>query len=145
MVVSDTGAVIALAKFDRLGLLKTMYGVVHIPAFVHRELLAKLGPEASRIDNALIDVLRISPVPSVTPQVETVTHGLGRGEREAIALAHSESDALLIIDDRAGRRAAEQLGISVTGIAGIVIQAKQHGLLELVRPLLEEVQRKGYW
>ena len=47
-VVSNTGPLIALAKADRLTVLEAMYGVVQIPPAVHRELLAKTGPEAQR-------------------------------------------------------------------------------------------------
>ena len=41
IVVSDTGPLIALAKVDQLSLLEKMFGEVHIPPAVHRELLVK--------------------------------------------------------------------------------------------------------
>jgi len=144
-VASNTGPVIALAKVDRLGLLKALYGVVQVPPAVHRELLVKLGPEASRIDEALNDFLQIAPVLSLAPEVERLTQGLGPGEQQAIALAVSERSSLLLIDDRAGRRVAEQLGIAVTGVVGVLIRAKQDGLIPFVSPLLEEIRRNGYW
>ena len=51
-VVSNTGPLLALAKADRLTVIEAMYGVVQIPPAVHRELLAKTGPEAQCLDDA---------------------------------------------------------------------------------------------
>jgi predicted nucleic acid-binding protein len=144
-VASDTGPVIALAKVDRLGVLKALYGAVLIPPAVHGELLAKLGSEASRIDDALNDFLQVAPPPSLTLDVEKLTQGIGPGERQAIALAVLAKSALLLIDDRAGRRVAAQLGIPVTGVVGVLIQAKKDGLISFVRPLMEDIRRNGYW
>ena len=144
-VASDTGPLIALAKVDRLGLLKELYGMVTIPIFVHRELLAKVGPEASRIDDALNDFLQIAHMASLTPEVEALIQGLGPGEQQAIALAVETKSDLLLIDDRAGRRVAEQLGLAVTGVVGVLIRAKEEGLISFVRPLMEEIKRNGYW
>lgn len=52
-IVSNTGPLIALAKVDLLPLLERLFKQVRIPPAVHRELLAKSGPEAARLDDAL--------------------------------------------------------------------------------------------
>lgn len=52
-VVSDTGPLIALAKADNLSVLKRLFGQILIPPAVYRELMAKSGPEAERLDRAL--------------------------------------------------------------------------------------------
>ena len=49
-IVSNTGPLIALAKADQLRLLESLFSQVHIPPAVHRELLAKSGVEAERLD-----------------------------------------------------------------------------------------------
>jgi predicted nucleic acid-binding protein len=144
-VVSNTGPVIAPAKIDQLGLLKILYSVVQIAPAVHGELMAKAGPEIPRIDQAPRDFLQLTPIPPSTPDVERMTRRLGPGEQEAIALAVSSGVTLLLIDDRAGRRAVEQPGPAVSGVAGVLIRAKQDGLIPAVRPMLEEIRRNGYW
>ncbi len=58
-IVSNTGPLIALAKANRLELLPALYGTVHIPPAVHRELLAKTGVEAARLDQALASWLMV--------------------------------------------------------------------------------------
>jgi predicted nucleic acid-binding protein len=142
--VSNTGPIVALAKVDELPLLRASYGEVLIPPAVHRELLAKVGPEAQRIDDALAGFLRITSVPQAPPEVDRLTRGLGAGEQQAISLALT-SGGLLLMDDQAGRKAARQLGVAVTGVVGVLIKAKQDGRLHLVRPVVEAIRRHGYW
>jgi predicted nucleic acid-binding protein len=60
-VVSNTGPLVALAKADHLLLLRVLYEEVLIPPAVHRELLAKSGPEAQRLDEALAEFAGESP------------------------------------------------------------------------------------
>lgn len=45
---------------------------------------------------------------------------LGRGEAEAIVLARHHPGALLLLDDRQARRAAEALGLAAIGSAGVL-------------------------
>ena len=143
-VVSNTGPLIALAKADILGLLEQLFTRVYIPPAVHRELLAKSGPEVARLDDALAHFIEVSPVPNVSPEVRWITLGLDLGEQQAIALAW-EHKALLVIDDYLGRIAARRLRLSVTGVAGVLLQAKEAALIPAVRPLLDEMRRQGYW
>jgi predicted nucleic acid-binding protein len=76
--------------------------------------------------------------------VKTVTLRLGPGEQQAIALAY-ELKTLLLIDDRLGRTAARRLGLPITGLAGVLIQAKEANLIPAVLPILDEVRWRGYW
>jgi predicted nucleic acid-binding protein len=50
-----------------------------------------------------------------------------------------------VIDDRAGRKAADQLGIAATGVVGVLLKAKQDGQLPMVGPVLEIIRSQGYW
>jgi uncharacterized protein len=125
-------------------LLQILYGEILIPPAVQRELLAKVGPEAQRIDDALAGFLRVVSVPRPPAEVDRLTRGLGAGEQQAIALALT-AGGLLLMDDQAGRKAARQLGIAVTGVVGVLVKAKQDGHLPLVRPVVEAIRRHGYW
>ncbi len=60
IVVSNTGPLIALAKANQLVLLKQLFGQVLIPPAVHRELLAKSGPESARLDKALMGSIKVT-------------------------------------------------------------------------------------
>ena len=143
-VVSDTGPLIALAKVDRLSLLEQLFEHVFIPPIVHRELLAKSGPESARLDNALSGFVEVTQVSSLAPEVESATRRLDPGERQAVALSYLHN-TLLLIDDRLGRDAARRLDLAITGTIGVLFRAKEAELIPAVCPLLEEMRTSGYW
>src|SRR5262249_31622119 len=53
------------------------------------------------------------------------------GELEAICLALEIKAAAVLIDDRAGRTAAQRCGLAVTGTIGVLEVAAARGLVEL--------------
>ena len=65
------------------------------------------------------------------------------GESEAIALAVRAPSSLLIMDDRRGRRLALDRGLRVKGTVGLLVLAKQRGLVPAVRPLLAALEFVG--
>ena len=49
------------------------------------------------------------------------------------------------MDDYAGRQAARSLQINVTGLVGLLLLAKEKGLVENVGSFIEELRKAGYW
>ena len=144
MIVSNTSPLIALAKADALPLLKMLFGEVKIPSAVQRELLAKSGVEANRLDAALADFVTVVACPHTPVEVEEATKHIGAGEQQAIILAHALG-AVLLMDERIGRKVARDLHVSVTGVVGVVIKASQAGLIPQALPLITQMRRNGYW
>ena len=71
---------------------------------------------------------------------------LDPGEAEAIALALELKSDLLLLDERRARTVASRLALRVVGLLGMLIEAKQKGLLPLVRPVLDDLEVKaGFW
>ena len=66
---------------------------------------------------------------------------MGRGEAEVLALALESADPVVMLDDAVGRRAAELLGIRLTGTLGLLLDAKRKGLVPTVAPVLDELDR----
>lgn len=145
-IVSNTGPLIGLAKINRLSILKDLAGGISIPPMVHRELLAKTGDEATLIDEALSSFIHVHSVPPLDPAVKTIIADLDAGEGHAIGLASTFSgNVLLLLDDRAGRSAAERLNIPTTGLIGILLLAKEKGIIRSVSELISELREQGYW
>ena len=48
-----------------------------------------------------------------------------------------EKGLRIILDDRKAREVAQRLGIPVTGTVGLLVKAKQEGLIDAIRPLLD--------
>lgn len=145
-IVSNTGPIIGLAKIGRLDLLKALAEEVRIPPFVHRELFGKTGTESRDIEKALKDFISVVTFNISEPPTVAILNDLDEGERQAIALASAiGKDVLLLMDDHAGRQAARKLGVSVTGLLGLVLLAKEKGLVNRVGPLIEELREAGCW
>ncbi len=145
-IVSDTGPLIGLAKIDCLFTLKYIATEVLVPTVVHRELLGKVGIESEKIDGALKDFIRVVDLKTTDSTTKEVLVDLDEGEKQAIGLASTFSeDILLLIDDRAGRLVAEKLNIPTTGLIGILLLAKEKGVLENIGSLVDELRNQGYW
>ncbi|WP_437661581.1 DUF3368 domain-containing protein [Sorangium sp. So ce1182] len=69
---------------------------------------------------------------------------LDAGEREVLALAAGRSASLLLLDDGHARRYAKMLGLTFTGTLGILLRAKQRGLLDRVSPCLDQLHALGF-
>jgi len=59
------------------------------------------------------------------------------GESEAIAFAIELGAELLLIDERRGRAEATRLGVRITRLLGILIEAKHQKLITAVKPLMD--------
>lgn len=145
-VVSDTGPLIGLAKANLLSILQAMGLEVIVPPMVHRELLSKIGNESQQIEAALNDFIQTVDPKPMDKTLETVLLHLDEGEKQAVSLAYStKQDILLLIDDKVGRRAAKKLNIPVTGLVGLLIMAKEKGLIANIEQVLNKIRNNGYW
>jgi len=146
-VVIDAGPVIALAKIDRLEMLASMFVEVWLPEVVVHEVLAKPGPETRRIEAAISHFLRVAQPPfAIAAQLEPVARSLDEGERSVIALASKlPPPVTVLMDDAAGRAVARRAGLAVLGFAGLLIMAKQQGLVDTAVPLILAARDRGYW
>lgn len=139
-VISDNTPLVALWVLGRLDLLRDLYGEVLIPQAVHDEFIAT---EEARRQSALNSAPWIK-VASVSNTKRVLLYiGLDRGEAEVLALAEEQTARLVIIDERKGRRYAKRLGLPLTGTLGILLLAKEKGLLPALAPLIEELQKAG--
>ena len=53
---------------------------------------------------------------------------------------------LLLVDERRGRRTATAAGLTVTGLLGMVARAKRAGLIDLGKPVVDElIETARFW
>lgn len=140
--VADTSPLIFLAKVNRLTLLPELYREVFLPPAVETELRAKPDRAWPELDRFIASA-RIQAPANVT-QIQSFS-ALGIGEAEAIALTMEIPDAVLIMDDAEGRRMAQSLGLRVTGLLGILIEAKVRELLPAISPIVDQLIAEGLW
>jgi len=127
LVVSDTSAISALLHVGRADILEILYDQVYIPPAVQQELL--------RAHRDLPSFIHVHAV-AVTPGLHRRRTILDEGEACAITLAEQIHADLLLIDEKKGREEAEQSGLTYIGLVGALIEAKQRGVIPLLRPLL---------
>ena len=136
IVVSDTSALANLAIVDHLWLLESIYQTIIIPDVVARELTAASNP----IIPAILQAGWIQPQPLTNSELANQLQqerGLDAGEANAIALALELQADDLLIDERLGRQEALRLGLSIIGILGILLVAKQRSLIPQVQPVMD--------
>lgn len=67
------------------------------------------------------------------------------GEAEAIALAQTIPDCIILLDDSRARKIAARLNIKQIGTVGLLLRAKRKGLLERIKPHLDSLIENGIY
>ena len=144
IVVSDISPIVNLAFIGQLDLLRRLYNRVVIPQAVDDEI-AKGSDQSGIAEIRMFDWIEIKQVTNQA-MVASLELELDRGEAEAIALAIELKADLLLLDERKGRLAALRLGVRIIGLLGLVIEAKQKGLIPFVKPTMDALKQKaGFW
>jgi predicted nucleic acid-binding protein len=138
IVVSDTSPVRALAHLEQLDLLRRLFQQVLVPPAVADELehpKSKLLP----IPLDAYDFLVVR-APADQKAIVRLGRELHRGEAEAIALALEVHADWLLVDESDGRAVAHREGIASMGAIGVLLRAKQDGMIPSLRPLLQRLE-----
>jgi predicted nucleic acid-binding protein len=141
IVIADTSPLQYLFQVGLFDLLQQLFETVHVPEAVRDELRVgrSLGFDVpDPTSYSWISVRSATQARALDP------FGLGPGERAALSLALELGGGLVLLDDAAGRRAASALAISTTGTLGVLLLAKERGLITLVAPVLAELERRGF-
>ncbi len=144
IIVSDTSPLSNLAAIGQLDLVRQLYSTVMIPPAVAQELLNAGDTNPATLAIQTLDWIQTQAVTNLT-LLQTVQSNLDIGEAEAIVLALELGAVRLLIDERRGREVAVQLGLKVIGLLGILLTAKQRGLISEVRPALDGLIANGFW
>ncbi len=132
IIVSDTSSLIALTNIGELELLKEVYEEVVITPLIAEEY----GLETP-------DWIRIEQIKDIQ-KFKLLNLELDKGESSGITLALENAPSLLIIDEKKGRRIAKKLGIKILGILGVMIRAKEIGLITQIKPLIEKLEKVDF-
>jgi predicted nucleic acid-binding protein len=135
-VVSNSSPLIALAEIKQLDLLRRLFESVWIP----RAVAAEVAPSLPTLPDWIAIRELAQPVP---PAV--LSRALGLGEREALALTLESRPTYVILDDRPARRVAVELGLPLIGTLGILVMAKQEGLISSIRPQVDALLNSGFF
>jgi hypothetical protein len=122
-----------------------MYGTIMILTAVYHEIVVRGCGQPGSAEVQVAPWISVQRVES-TEAIVQMNLRLNPGEAEAITLAKEQQADLLLIDERQGRQVAATLQLPFTGVLGVLLAAKQHGMVTVVRPLLDALQRRaGFW
>ncbi|MFQ4136977.1 DUF3368 domain-containing protein [Nodosilinea sp. PGN35] len=128
IVVADTSPINYLLLIGQIDLLPHLFQEIIIPEAVRDEMT---DPGAPLVLQQWITCppgwLKIQAVSVIADNLST----LDPGEQAAITLAQTLPADLLIIDERLGRRFANNLGVSTIGTLGVLDAAASQGLVDL--------------
>lgn len=135
-VVSNASPLIALAGIRRLDLLPALFESVLIPPAVAREIHRSIPLMPAWLQTRAL---------GAGPPTVGLRRALGDGEREAIGLALEIQAEVVILDDLPARRIAEDKGLNVVGTLGVLLAAKRAGLIERIRPELDDLVKTSFY
>ncbi len=135
-----------LIFLTRLGLLDAL-NEPGVPVIVPDTVLLELGGLGPN-DPAVLAVrqstwLHVVPTPPVPAPVQA--WNLDAGETAVLALALEQPDSQAILDDLAARRCAMALNVPLQGTLGMILVAKQLGMISAVRPILDILRQSGMY
>ena len=145
-VISDASPLIGLAIVDGLAWLPALFTEVWIPPSVQREVLPGLSARGELEIAAAIERKALRVWKKTIPLPPAEIPDLDEGETDCIRLALSvgAANALILMDERAGRAVAMERGISITGTAAVISLAKRRGLIASAKAQFERLHATDF-
>lgn len=145
IVVSNTSPITNLAAVGQLNLLQQLYGTIIIPQAVYQELTSAGDTIPGATEVQTFNWIQVQQVTNRT-LVNSLLNQLHQGESEAIALAIELQADWLLIDEELGRKVAANNQLKFIGILGVLIEAKQRGLIPSVKSVLDNlINQAEFW
>jgi len=141
--VINASPLIFLSRSRHLDLLKTFAQEIWVPEAVATEILYRGQQDITARVIEQTDWIVTKPAISIPTNITEWRLGAGESSVLALAAKYPASDA--IIDDLAGRKCAASLNIPVRGTLGIVLVAKQRGLIPEARSIIEDMMSAGLY
>ncbi len=131
ILIADSSALVTLSIVDKLDILEQLFGEVYVPRAVYEEVSQENKAESYKLKNYCKD--KVLDIQSRT----NFNISLGQGESEAIVLYSEQNADFLLYDDKKAKKFAQNFGLKVIGSLGILLKAKESGLINEISPLIE--------
>lgn len=141
--IADSGPLICLTRINKLGLIPRLFSKILVPPEVWNEVTVRGRglPGASEISQATWISIQ-KPDPQLVQPLSILEDA---GEAEAIALAQTIPNCIVLLDDSRARRVATRLNIKQIGTVGLLLRAKRMGLIEKIKPHLDSLIETGIY
>ena len=140
--ILDASPIISLGKIDALSIFELTQHNIKIPSQVVSEILASTsGDPAIRWVSDISEEM-VCPAEVLSPIVQK--RNLGLGESAVLSCCLDNPSWTAVLDDKVARAVAKELHIRILGTLGIIGVAKQDGLIEEAKPLIEKLIDAGF-
>ena len=141
--IADTSSALsALCRIGQLEILRLRFPLVIVPRTVRMELEAADDRNLIGMIDQACEAGWMRVADSSMSDWQAPISRLGPGETAALALAVAMPEAVLLMDERRGRRAARMLGLTTTGVLGLLMWAKQSGHLDSLAQAIHDLHTK---
>ncbi len=133
IVIADTSCLILLSKIEEIKLLSLIFSNVTVTSIVANEFGLLLPKWIEVIDN------------SKDKSINLLEMEVDRSEASSISLCLEYKNPLLIIDDLKGRKLASKLKLNYVGTFGVLLKAKELGMIENPDILIEKIKNTNFY
>lgn len=141
--IGDSGPLICLARINQHELLPRLFSKILVPPEVWNEVTVKGSglPGAYEISRASWITIQ-APDPQLVKPLGILVDA---GEAEALALAQTIPNCIILLDDSRARRIADRLNIKQIGTVGLLLRAKRRSLINKIKPHLDALIENGIY
>lgn len=140
-VIVNNTPMVAFYLFQRFDLFRDLFDEVFIPQAVYSEFLAV---DQAKRATALAHAPWIKVIALQDSSKKATFTNLDEGEAEVLAVAQERNARLVIVDEERARKLARRLELPLSGTLGILILAKENGLIDAIRPFIKILQNAGF-
>ena len=142
MILFNTSPIQYLHQLGLLGTLHTLYNKIYLPEEVVQELETgkKEGVDLPKLN----ELSFAKQLESRFSKFSLIVRDLGNGETSVILHGLENPGSVVVLDDLVARKVAIELKLAVTGTAGVLIVAKERGLITEVSPYLNQLKNLGF-
>ena len=144
IIVSNTTPLIAFSSLQKFDLLKSLFGEIYIAQAVYHEATFAKKPK----DNLGFEISHADWIKTIQVKdslaVSVLLDELDLGEAETIVLAKEINADWVLMDEKKGRRKLTQLGLQKIGTLGLLLKAKELGLLTAIQPEIKKLTETGF-
>jgi predicted nucleic acid-binding protein len=141
IIFSNTTPIIALSSIQQLDLLPQL--------FEHIYLVNEVVEECEVGGIIAVPSLRglnwLTIIESTAVNRPSLLLELDKGEKHTVDMAEKYRADWVLIDEKIGRNMAEYLGLRVTGTLGVLLRAKQQGLIPSFLECVTAMQNHGIY
>ena len=132
IVIADAGPIFSLAIVNKLHILDELFDDVKIPMAVWDEITLN---KESKIYPPI--VAYFSDKVQEIEGFNELTFIMDYGESESVILYKEINADILLIDDKKARKIAENFGVQCMGTIGLLLSARQKGIVGELRPIFD--------